>query len=576
VLKIAREVEQAGKTAMTACSTCADFIVTKGASIEAGDQKAESRSAIRAVQPRIQAATRQASEALQRAKLNKDKIAKKFLASKLAERRTALFNKYDADGDGYLSRKEIVNYAKGEFSFDVPEENLDRICRQLIRPECPGIHMSLFRLLKCAVGIARDEEKGKDKRQKREEQEKREKEEQEARRTLVTSRQGEFVEQVETMGVTLTELEDRIQKAEEEVQKLANEASEITVEDLKTKASTIDDAVQGASAELSEVKETIQTVSSDVALLPDLQEQLKPKLSALSSRVESFGTRLRKVGNLATQGQQLALQKEFTDNESLRIEVAGKLRSCIEANGGKMDDLFDVISDNDGDTVTAAQVHAYLQQQQCEIELEKVQQIFALIRRSSPEKTGGEAEAGEAKAETAAGKAEAAVLCKEDFLKLIRIFFKVVKDIVLSDNLLIEESGQIRRMDVGEVLEVFEGPKLDSSVGVYRVRGRTLQDGAIGWVTVAGNQGITFLFPGGNAFKVLRPVVLTDDPKDLHGETSALRVAVEGEILEVLEWQRTSRSALGVTRIKGRSLGDGTEGWATVSDSHGVVYLEAL
>ena len=34
---------------------------------------------------------------------------------------------------------------------------------------------------------------------------------------------------------------------------------------------------------------------------------------------------------------------------------------------------------------------------------------------------------------------------------------EVVKEIVLSDNLLIEESDQLRRMDVGEVMEVFQG-----------------------------------------------------------------------------------------------------------------------
>ena len=34
---------------------------------------------------------------------------------------------------------------------------------------------------------------------------------------------------------------------------------------------------------------------------------------------------------------------------------------------------------------------------------------------------------------------------------------QVVKEIVLSDNLLIEQSDQLRRMDVGEVMEVFQG-----------------------------------------------------------------------------------------------------------------------
>lgn len=159
-------------------------------------------------------------------------------------------------------------------------------------------------------------------------------------------------------------------------------------------------------------------------------------------------------------------------------------------------------------------------------------------------------------------------------MRVVRIFYKVVKEIVLSDNLLIEQSGQLRRMDVGEVMEVFQGPMLDPSVGVYRIHGRALRDGIIGWVTVAGNQGITFLLPGGNVFRVLRPVPLTDDVKETEG-VKALRMLREGEMLEVVEWARTSRSALGVTRIKAKVQGENIIGWVTTIDTDGSVYLDA-
>eukprot|EP00913_Durusdinium_trenchii_P032338 g30279.t1 len=84
---------------------------------------------------------------------------------------------------------------------------------------------------------------------------------------------------------------------------------------------------------------------------------------------------------------------------------------------------------------------------------------------------------------------EAVEISKEDFMRVVRIFYKVVKEIVLSDNLLIEQSDQLRRMDVGEIIEVFQGPMLDPSVGVYRIHGKALKDGIVGWATVAGNQG---------------------------------------------------------------------------------------
>merc|ERR1712037_727143 len=114
---------------------------------------------------------------------------------------------------------------------------------------------------------------------------------------------------------------------------------------------------------------------------------------------------------------------------------------------------------------------------------------------------------------------------------------------------------------------------LDPSVGVYRVHGRALKDGVVGWVTVAGNQGITFLLPGGNVFKVVRSTPLCEDLKDVDG-IKPIKMLQEGEILEVLDWARTSRSALGITRIKVKVQGEAAIGWATTIDNNQVVFLE--
>ena len=89
------------------------------------------------------------------------------------------------------------------------------------------------------------------------------------------------------------------------------------------------------------------------------------------------------------------------------------------------------------------------------------------------------------------------------FMTALGANYKVVRDIVFSDGLIIERSKQLRRLEVGEIIEVYEGPTVDPSVGVHRVRGCALRDGAVGWVTIAGNPGLPFLSPGGNVFKVL-------------------------------------------------------------------------
>jgi len=166
-------------------------------------------------------------------------------------------------------------------------------------------------------------------------------------------------------------------------------------------------------------------------------------------------------------------------------------------------------------------------------------------------------------------------ITRSDFKRIIRMYYKVTRHCVLSDNLQIEQSSQIRRMDVSEVIEVHRGPTLDSSVNVYRVFCRCIRDGINGWATIAGNTGVTFLMPGGRIFTVKIPVALTQDLKDVEGD-KLVRNLAEGEVLEVLEWARTSRSALGVTRIRVRAQLDNSVGWATTVGNDEKIYLEAM
>jgi len=137
----------------------------------------------------------------------------------------------------------------------------------------------------------------------------------------------------------------------------------------------------------------------------------------------------------------------------------------------------------------------------------------------------------------------------------------------------IDKSQQLRRMEIGEVMEVQEGPRIDPSVGVYRVNGQALKDGIVGWVTITGNQGITFLMPGGHTFKVKKACPLSEDLKDTTGEKT-VRQLVEGETMDMVEWARTSRSALGVTRLRVKARTDDAVGWASLIDGEGNFFFE--
>lgn len=571
VIRLAMSVEQAGRLAMVACSNCADFLMKNKQVIdEAESIRAETTSALVSLQPRIQTATKQATEAMQRAASEKDNVSRKFAAQRHVDKAKAKRESYDKDKDGMLNRQEIAALAMGEYKFKMPEENLDRICGQLIKPGRRGVRLEDFQQLKTAIGIARMEAKNAKQRDVRLQREKIEREKADKRKAIVDAKMETLKPSVEALMAKLEELGPQVQASESAAQELTQAAGSLTTQDLKNKSEAVTVNAGPARKSLEEIKIGTAKLQKEVEGMAELGDILRNELHALTSRGDMFDMRLKTVEGIASNGRQLALHKEFAEREALRMEVAARLRVCIEAQGGKPDDLFDQIAPNA--KMDLADIVEYLGKNQCEIEQEKLEIVFG-VKAAAP---ADDKKDGDKKKDEKDGAAKkGALIAKEDFLRVIRIFYKTIKEIVLSDNLLIEQSRQIRRLEVGEVMEVYQGPMLDPSVGVYRVHGKVLKDGIVGWVTVAGNQGVTFLMPGGNIFQVVRPVALTEDLKDTEG-TNVIKQLKEGQVLEVLEWARTSRSALGVTRIKAKLQGeDAAIGWATITDNEGSAFLEA-
>jgi len=350
---------------------------------------------------------------------------------------------------------------------------------------------------------------------------------------------------------------------------LSKQVEQLKADGIKAKATKIEATQEGVRTKLLPVQDRVAEVGKEITSMPELLEAMRVELSSVRSKADAQNLRLNKILTGLSCLHSSACQQEFQANESKRMELAAKLRICIEAKGGKAEDLFKTIAGEDSDEMTKEEIWAFLEEHKCDIQREKLDALFP----DMPAQQKDNEHEDKAKTSNSKKKSSAPIITKEQFTRVMRIFYKVVKEIVLSNSLLIDQSSQLRRMDVGEVMEVLQGPMLDPSVGVYRINGKALKDAASGWVTVAGNQGITFLLPGGNVFKVVAPTVLAEDSKDTEGKVVVHQLKV-GQILEVLEWTRTSRSALGVTRIKGKVQGHGAVGWATVMGSNGTKYLE--
>merc|ERR1719478_2122094 len=140
---------------------------------------------------------------------------------------------------------------------------------------------------------------------------------------------------------------------------------------------------------------------------------------------------------------------------------------------------------------------------------------------------------------------------------MIRVFYKVVKATVLTDGVSIK-SDTVRRLEVGEPLEVLEGPTSDEAADVSRVRCKAAKDGKEGWVTVAGNQGTVFLERGGNFYACIKETSMTDGLSV--GTAKIIRKVSKGEVVEILEFETRDPKA-NLQRIKGKAKLDGATGW---------------
>eukprot|EP00930_Biecheleria_cincta_P023468 TRINITY_DN1695_c0_g2_i1.p1 TRINITY_DN1695_c0_g2~~TRINITY_DN1695_c0_g2_i1.p1 ORF type:complete len:2308 (+),score=581.34 TRINITY_DN1695_c0_g2_i1:65-6988(+) len=119
----------------------------------------------------------------------------------------------------------------------------------------------------------------------------------------------------------------------------------------------------------------------------------------------------------------------------------------------------------------------------------------------------------------------------------------------------------LRKLEVGEVLEVLEGPRSLDVHSLSRVRVLAKKDGKEGWVTVQGNKGTVYLEESDKHYVCRKAVPL--ESKMSPGSTLVRQMEV-GEAFEALDVPKSEKRE-GTQRARGRSLVDGSEGWFTVS-----------
>mmetsp|Transcript_22762 Transcript_22762/g.51950 ORF Transcript_22762/g.51950 Transcript_22762/m.51950 type:complete len:1457 (+) Transcript_22762:68-4438(+) len=145
--------------------------------------------------------------------------------------------------------------------------------------------------------------------------------------------------------------------------------------------------------------------------------------------------------------------------------------------------------------------------------------------------------------------------------------WKIVKEVSLQSGFASTSEKQGEPLKESEAFEVLEGPRTEKFATVSRVRGKTLKDGAIGWITLS-NTNVRAWAP---YYKCLAATPILAEKSKESEVVRQLEVDENVEYLEGPEVDPDSESKS--QRIKARANKDGATGWILVKEA-GKVYLE--
>lgn len=163
---------------------------------------------------------------------------------------------------------------------------------------------------------------------------------------------------------------------------------------------------------------------------------------------------------------------------------------------------------------------------------------------------------------------------KRRFQTFVQQYFAVVRGIAITDVFDIKVAKTLRKAENEEVIELLEGPLDCEATKVTRVRGKSLADGVVGWVTLKGNQGTPFLQEVEKPHYSCQAEIPLDRDFKSEGEAGLVRVLKVDEVLELLEGPRKETYQPGL-KVKGKAIKDGALGWFCARDKTGNVFAEA-
>jgi len=537
ILHIAAEVEELVARAKELLESTGNTLTETRHETSEFSNSARARKEIGEFQRRLSEARRTIDQVSSDAKEARVKAVRKSAAMKKDEVQKEQFQRHDTDKDGKLSEAEVLALAKAEYDFVVPTNTLEKI-RRYLEP----ITFNKFLRLRHMVAIAKTECLARARRAAEEE-----------RLRLLEEKKEAVQKMFDEAEELASTSETSSRRTEDEAEALTNRSSDsLDAQKMRDIADSTDTLMQLVEQDLARFQERIAEIAEKCADDDDLYSFQKYSLPKLQHRHSKTQGHVEKVAELIKDSREKAAKKEYAELAQQQQDAVTALRSYMGAEGKTGEQLFEVLLNGAGSgAVEKARFVEFVAKELKEplqLTEPQVEKLFDHI-------AGGE---------------ETTNLSKARFLELIRLYYKCVKATVMTEGVSIK-SKTVRRLLAGEVLEALEGPQNEEGAKVMRVKCLSVEDGTVGFVTVAGNQGTPFLVPGGNVYAVVRETVMTDGVSV--AESKTVRRLAKGELIEVVEFGKLDET-LGVKRLKGKAKLDGALGWITLEGNQGTAFLE--
>lgn len=565
--------EEAGAEAKTMTKACTDFILQKGpemkdpAGTPPGQQPSETKQFLAKLLSRINDASKTTEATILRCRGAKDRAARRATAREKTKNMESVFAKFDKDKDKRLNRKEVQAFSQSEYKFKVTDELLDRIWVNMVDDGSTGVTIEHFQWLKVTIGTARELVRDGKRRGEREKNE-----------NIIKKRKTELQDKVKGVADAVDRAEQAVVKCETQVKPLLVQAKKMATPDMKKLADETDDLIKKARVAMVGARQELDKVGADLDV--DLKAFVAAEAKGMQMQLGRMESRIARAVNLSTRFRDQAAKKKIVEMDRLRKSSLKVIRYHQKKSGNLSSDALFSEFDKDGDEkVTEKEWVAFFAKADKEVVTET--RVEVKDEEGAEKAEGAEAkfkiEESTEKVELAADELkrlfaeliEKDFMTKDDFMRFTRIVYKVVKETTLTKDISIKDTETLRKLEVGEAVELLQGPMRDSSSDLDRILARTINDDLKGYVTVSGNQGTAFLQETRGIYKVVKDTILTesfeidlgkDATRKLKDTTRKLK---EGELLEVYAWPRKEETS-GLLRMQAKVKGDDKAfGWVT-------------